>query len=108
MQVLLTTATFAAANANAIYLPNDKAPLPFGDPLAGTLTSAAITVVTVPGYYGTNRDAVSLSIAGGGVTNTLSTGGLATTMAQLNTTYYLCSVSGATFSLTSNKAAGSD
>ena len=106
MQILLTTAT--VAGTTPIYLPYDKAPVPFGDPLAGTVTSAAIAVFTVPGYYPTNRDAVSLSIAGGGAGNTLSTGGLATTMAQVNTTYYVASASGDTFSLTSNKAAGSD
>ena len=55
MQVLITTGTFAAANANAIYLPYDKAPIPFGDPLATTVTSAgsgsgvAGGVFTVPG-----------------------------------------------------------
>ena len=106
MQILLTTAT--VAGTTPIYLPYDKAPVPFGDPLAGTVTSAAAAVFTVPGYYPTNRDAVSLSIAGGGAGNTLSTGGLATTMAQVNTTYYVASASGDTFSLTSNKAAGSD
>ena len=106
MQILLTTAT--VAGTTPIYLPYDKAPVPFGDPLAGTVTSAAAAVFTVPGYYPTNRDAVSLSIAGGGAGNTLSTGGLATTMAQVNTTYYVASASGDTFSLTSNKASGSD
>ncbi len=110
MQVLLVTGAATVTTALAIYLPYDKAPVPFGDPLAGTVTSAAIAVFTVPGYKPTNRDAVSLSIAGGGAGNTLSTGGLATTMAQLNTTYYVCSASATaeTFSLTSNKAAGSD
>src|SRR5208282_2953148 len=110
MQVLLVTGAATVTTALAIYLPYDKAPVPFGDPLAGTVTSATIAVFTVPGYRPTNRDAVSLSIAGGGAGNTLSTGGLATTMAQLNTTYYVCSASTSanTFSLTSNKAAGSD
>jgi len=109
MQVLLVTGAATINTSLAIYLPYDKAPVPFGDPLAGTVTSAAIAVFTVPGYAPTNRDAVSLSIAGGSSGNTLSTGGLATTMAQINTTYYVCSVSATnTFSLTSNKAAGSD
>lgn len=109
MQVLLVTGAATITTSQAIYLPYDKAPVPFGDPLAGTVTSAAIAVFTVPGYAPTNRDAVSLSIAGGGSGNTLSTGGLATTMAQVNTTYYVCSVSATnTFSLTSNKASGSD
>ena len=110
MQVLLVTGAATVSTALAIYLPYDKAPVPFGDPLAGTVTSAAIAVFTVPGYKPTNRDAVSLSIAGGGAGNTLSTGGLATTMAQVNVTYYVCSASASaeTFSLTTNKAAGSD
>ena len=108
MQVLLVTGAATITTSGAIYLPYDKAPVPFGDPLAATWTSAAAAVFTVPGYVPANRDAVSLSIAGGGAGNTLSTGGLATTMAQLNTTYYVCTPSGGTFSLTSNKAAGSD
>ncbi len=110
MQVLLVTGAGTISTALAIYLPYDKAPVPFGDPLAGTVTSAQYAVFTVPGYKPTNRDAVSLSIAGGGAGNTLSTGGLATTMAQVNVTYYVCSASASaeTFSLTSNKAAGSD
>ncbi len=108
MQVLLVTGAATITTSSAIYLPYDKAPVPFGDPLAATWTSAGAAVFTVPGYVPANRDAVSLSIAGGGATNTLSTGGLATTMAQVNTTYYVCTPSGGTFSLTSNKAAGSD
>ena len=67
-------------------------------------------VFTVPGYKPTNRDAVSLSVAGGGAGNVIATGGLATTLAQANVTYYVCSASATaeTFSLTTNKAAGSD
>ncbi len=110
MQVLLVTGAATVTTALAIYLPYDKAPVPFGDPLAATWTSANPTVFTVPGYNPTNRDAVSLSIAGGSSGNTLSTGGLATTLAQVNVTYYVCSASATahTFCLTSNKAAGSD
>ena len=110
MQVLLVTGAATVTTALAIYLPYDKAPVPFGDPLACTYTSAAIAVFTVPGYKPTNRDAVSLSVAGGGAGNVISTGGLATTLAQANVTYYVCSASATaeTFSLTSNKAAGSD
>lgn len=110
MQVLLVTGAATISTALAIYLPYDKAPVPFGDPLACTYTSAAIAVFTVPGYKPSNRDAVSLSVAGGGAGNVISTGGLATTLAQANVTYYVCSASATanTFSLTSNKAAGSD
>jgi hypothetical protein len=108
MQVLLVTGAATITTALATYLPYDKAPVPFGDPLACTFTSSATAVFTVPGYKPTNRDAVSLSITGAG--NVISTGGLATTMVQGNVTYYVCSASATaeTFSLTSNKAAGSD
>ena len=93
MQVLLVTGAATISTALAIYLPYDKAPVPFGDPLACTYTSAAIAVFTVPGYKPTNRDAVSLSVAGGGAGNVIATGGLATTLAQANVTYYVCSAS---------------
>jgi hypothetical protein len=103
MQVLITTGVSAATNANAIYLPYDKAPVPFGDPLAATVTAATPTVVTVPGYLPTNGDAVSLSVAGtSGFLTSLA--GLSTISAQLNTTYYVSSASGATFTLSTVKA----
>lgn len=105
MQVLITTGT--AAGTAPIYLPYGLAPLPFGDPLAATLTAATPTVVTVPGYTATNRDAVALTVAGtSGFLSSLA--GLTSISLQLSTTYYTCSVSGQTFSLTTNKAAGSD
>ncbi len=45
-----------------IYLPYDKAPVPFGDPIEGiTCTSAAPGVITAPGYVPTLNDAVQLS-----------------------------------------------
>jgi hypothetical protein len=105
MQLLISTGT--TAGTQPIYLPYDKAPVPFGDPLACSLTAATPTVVTVPGYVPTNRDAVSLSVSA--TTGFLSSlAGLTTISLQLNTTYYVCSVSGDTFSLTTNKASGSD
>lgn len=108
MQVLITTGVSAATNSNAIYLPYDKAPVPFGDPLAATVTSAgsgsgaAGGVFTVPGYLAANGDAVSLSVAG--TTGFLSTLSLVTSQAQPNTTYYVSSASGATFSISTQKA----
>ncbi len=110
MQVLITTGVSAATNANAIYLPYDKAPVPFGDPLAATVTSAgsgsgaAGGVFTVPGYTQVaNGDAVSLSIAGtSGFLTSLSA---LTSQAQPNVTYYVSSASGSTFSITTGKAA---
>ena len=101
MQVLIATGT--AAGTQPIYLPYDKAPVPFGDPLAASLTAATPTVVTVPGYFPTNGDAVSISVAGtSGFLTSLS--GLTTISAQLNTTYYVSSASGQTFTLSTVKA----
>jgi hypothetical protein len=53
-----------------IYLPADKAPSPFGDPLSdATITLASPGVVTVPGYdVPVNGDAISFSIPVGGGT----------------------------------------
>lgn len=101
MQVLITTAT--AAGTQPIYLPYDKAPVPFGDPLAATLTAATPTVVTVPGYLPTNGDAVSISVAGtSGFLSSLA--GLSTISLQLNTTYYVSSATNDTFTLSTQKA----
>ncbi len=101
MQVLITTGT--TAGTAPIYLPYGLAPLPFGDPLAASWTAATPTVVTVPGYNPTNGDAVSFSIAGtSGFLTSLS--GLSTISFQLNTTYYVSSASGQTFTLSTVKA----
>ena len=101
MQALIVTGT--TAGTQPIYLPYDKAPVPFGDPLAATLTAATPTVVTVPGYFPSNGDAVALSVAGtSGFLSSLS--GLTTIAAQLNTTYYVSTASGQTFSLSTQKA----
>lgn len=101
MQVLVTTGT--TAGTAPIYLPYDLAPLPFGDPLAASWTAATPTVVTVPGYTPANGDGVALSIAGtSGFLSSLS--GLTTISAQLNTTYYVSSASGQTFTLSTQKA----
>jgi hypothetical protein len=101
MQVLITTGT--AAGTAPIYLPPNLAPIPFGDPIAASLTAATPTVVTVKGYNPTNGDAVSFSVAGtSGFLTTLS--GLTTVSMQLNTTYYVSSASGQTFTLSTQKA----
>ncbi len=115
MQLLLTTAT--TAGTQPIYLPYDKAPVPFGDPLAATVTSAgsgsgaAGGVFTVPGYAPSNGDAVSLSVAGpftsaapAGFNGFLSTLSAITSQAQPNTTYYVSSASADTFSISTQKA----
>jgi hypothetical protein len=81
-----------------IYLPFDRAPLPFGDPLEGvTCTSAAPGVITSPGYVPTNGDAVALSfLAGGSIPTGLTVG----------TQYYVVSASGQTFSVSATKGGG--
>jgi len=91
MQVLITTGT--AAGTQPIYLPYDKAPVPFGDPLAGTLTAATPSIITIPGYYPTVNDAVSITIQGTG--NYLTTQAGAAGLLQLSTTYYVSGVSAA-------------
>lgn len=50
-----------------IYLPYDKAPLPFGDAIEGiTATAAAPGVITAVGYAPVLNDAVSFSFQAGG------------------------------------------
>lgn len=102
MQVLISTGT--AAGTQPIYLPYDKAPVPFGDPLAATLTAATPSIVTVPGYIPTVGDAVSLSVAGtSGFLTSLA--GLTTVSGQLNTTYYVAGISATnTFTLGTQKS----
>lgn len=99
MQLLLTTGTLAGTQP--IYLPYDKAPVPFGDPLAATFTAATPSVVTVPGYTPTLNDAVSITLAGaGGILATQS--GVAGTL-QPATTYYVTPAGGDTFTLSTQK-----
>lgn len=51
-----------------IYLPNDKAPVPFGDPFSdASFTLASPSVVSVPGYVPTNGDAIAFTVSGTGV-----------------------------------------
>lgn len=50
-----------------IYLPYDKAPVPFGDPIEGiTCTAAAPGVFTAVGYAPVNGDLIALSYLTGG------------------------------------------
>lgn len=78
-----------------IYLPYDKAAVPFGDPLEGiTCTSASPGVITAPGYVPTAGDAVQLSFLAGG---SMPTGLTAFT------TYYVVSPSTDTFSVSATK-----
>jgi hypothetical protein len=110
MQLLITTATLIGSQP--IYLPYDKAPVPFGDPLAATVTSAGPAIFTVPGYVPTVQDAVSVTIEGAtNASGLLSTGAYLTTQAalagfiQLATTYYVSGVSATnTFTLGTQKA----
>lgn len=91
MQVLLTTGT--VLGTQPIYMPNDKAPVPFGDPLAASLTFATPSIITVPGYAPSVNDAVSITIQGpAGILTTQA--GAAGTL-QLSTTYYVSGVSAA-------------
>jgi hypothetical protein len=99
MQVLLTTGTLAGTQP--IYLPYDKAPVPFGDPLAATVTSANPGVFTVPGYLPSVNDAVSFTIQG--PTGFLTTLAGLSTVGQPSTTYYVVSPSADTFSLSTAK-----
>ena len=99
MQVLITTGT--VAGSQPIYLPYDKAPVPFGDPLAATVTSANPGVFTVPGYLPTLNDALSFTIQG--PTGFLTTLAGLSTVGQPSTTYYVVSPSTDTFELSTAK-----
>jgi len=101
MQALIVTGT--ALGTQPIYLPTGLAPIPFGDPFAASLTAATPSVVTVPGYFPSNGDAIAISIAGtSGFLTSLA--GLTTISLQPNVTYYVSSASGQTFTLSTIKA----
>ena len=91
MQVLITTGT--AAGSQPIYLPYDKAPVPFGDPLAASLTAATPSIITVPGYIPTVNDAVSVTVEGPNAI--LATQVAAAGTLQIGVTYYVSGVSAA-------------
>ena len=89
MQVLITTGT--VAGTQPIYLPYDKAPVPFGDPLGASLTAATPSIITVPGYAPSVNDAVSITVEGGNGILATQVGAAGTV--QLSTTYYVSGVS---------------
>ena len=91
MQVLISTGT--VAGSQPIYLPYDKAPVPFGDPLGASLTAATPSIITVPGYVPTVNDAVSITVEGGN--GILATQVGAAGILQLSTTYYVSGISAA-------------
>lgn len=99
-----------------IYLPYDKAPVPFGDAIEGvTVTAAAPGVFTTPdggGYVPTVGDAVALTFTAGGSlpapftvtpngSTTFGVNGIALAI------YYVSAVTGSTFSLALTKGGSS-
>lgn len=84
-----------------IYLPYDKAPVPFGDPLSdATMTATTLStlqtpsVFTVPGYTPNANDRVGLSVL---TTQTLDTA------FPVGTAFYVVSQANNTFSLSTAK-----
>jgi hypothetical protein len=93
MQVLITTGT--TAGTTPIYLPFNVAPLPFGDPWSNvTLTAATPSVITVAGFNPVQSGLISFSVGGGAVLGTLTT-----LTVSANQVYYITSISGQTFSV---------
>jgi hypothetical protein len=93
MQVLITTGT--TAGTTPIYLPFNVAPLPFGDPWSNvTLTLATPSVITVAGFTPVQSGLVSFSVGGGAVLGTLTS-----LTVSANQVYYITSISGQTFSV---------
>jgi hypothetical protein len=93
MQVLITTGT--TAGTTPIYLPFNVAPLPFGDPWSNvTLTAATPSVITVAGFNPVQSGLISFSVGGGAVLGTLTT-----LTVSANQVYFITSVSGQTFSV---------
>ena len=93
MQVLITTGT--AAGTTPIYLPFNVAPLPFGDPWSNvTLTLATPSVITVAGWTPVQSSLISFSVGGGAVLGTLTS-----LTVSANQIYYVTSISGQTFSV---------
>lgn len=99
-----------------IYLPYNKAPVPFGDPIEGvTATAAAPGVFTAPGYAPVNGDLVAISYtAGGSLPGGISIGTIGqypnfvgnaspNPVGLAAAAYYVVSASGDTFSLSATK-----
>jgi hypothetical protein len=94
MQVLITTGTLLGTTP--IYLPFNVAPLPFGDPWSDvTMTAATPSVITVPGFTPVQSSLVSFSVGGGAVLGTLTS-----LTVSANQVYYVTSISGQTFGVT--------
>jgi hypothetical protein len=104
MQILNLPGT--AAGTQPTYLPLDKAPVPFGDPLAATMTAATPSVITVPGYAPTQNDIVSFSVGGAASSlfATSSFAGSLTSQFALNNAYYVTPAGGASFTLSTQKS----
>lgn len=99
-----------------IYLPYNKAPVPFGDPIEGiTATAAAPGVFTAPGYAPVNGDLVALSyLSGGSLPAPLTMGPIGQYPSYVGNAspnpvglaaaaYYVVSASGNTFSVSLTK-----
>src|SRR5271166_6360203 len=92
MQVLLMTASITTPAA--IYLPYDRAPVPFGDPIIASCSLGTPAIFASPITLASGS-AVSLSVAGtGGVLASLN--GLTSIQAQMNAVYYIVGTSVAT------------
>jgi hypothetical protein len=102
MQLLVLPVT--AAGTQPIYLPYDKAPVPFGDPMVATQTAATPTVITIPGYTPSQNDAISFAVAGAASSLLASSVGLTASVFQLNQVYYATPAGGDTFTLSTGKS----
>lgn len=92
MQCLLMTASITTPQA--IYLPADRAPVPFGDPFAASVVLGTPAIFASPVVLASGS-AVSFSVAGtSGFLTSLA--GLTSIQAQLNTVYYIVGTSVAT------------
>lgn len=93
MQVLTVTAL-------PIYLPYDRAPIPFGDPISDiSVTSSTTAVVTAPGYVPAAGDRVAFS------SEPISPATTSATPAGITagTVYFVISPSTDTFSISTTK-----
>ncbi len=92
MQVLTLTASITTPQA--VYLPYDRAPVPFGDPIGAKVVLGTPAIFQSPVVLASGS-AVSFSVAGtSGFLTSLA--GLTSIQAQLNTVYYIVGTSVAT------------
>jgi len=86
--------TASITTPQAIYLPADRAPVPFGDPFAASVVLGTPAIFASPVVLASGS-AVSFSVAGtSGFLTSLA--GLTSIQAQLNTVYYIVGTSVAT------------